>query len=330
MIYLILFILLTLLNAYFSAIEIAMVSIRPFRIQQEADQGSASAKRLLILLKSPEEYLSAVQVGITLVTIVDGLYGGEAFQQFLEPRFLQFGLPSWLAHGLSLLVGIGSITYFTILLGELFPKTLALRNPQKVALALTGSFFIFTKLFYPFVRLLTRGTHILLDLFTFKSSESKKLTDADLKSLLSLAYNQGTIEEHELKLHENIFTFYDLLVNQIMTPLERIVVVKESMTWEDVDVVVKQSPHNYFPVVKENNQVVGFLSAKDFLTHSRKAMVDLVLPICKVHERDKTSDVLVRFQKASVNFGVVTGNRGELIGIVTIHDIGESLIGKFA
>src|SRR5258708_37630713 len=126
------------------------------------------------------------------------------------------GLPSWLAHGLSLLVGIGSITYFTILLGELFPKTLALQNPQKVALMLTGSFFIFTKLFYPFVGLLTRGTHILLDLFTFKSSESKKLTDADLKSLLSLAYNQGTIEERELKLHENIFTVYDLLVNQIM------------------------------------------------------------------------------------------------------------------
>src|SRR6267154_765868 len=330
MIYVILFILLTLLNAYFSAIEIAMVSIRPFRIQLEADQGNASAKRLLTLLKSPEEYLSAVQVGITLVTIVDGLYGGEAFQQYLEPRFLQLGLSSWLAHSLSLLVGIGSITYFTILLGELFPKTLALQNPQKVALMLTGSFFIFTKLFYPFVGLLTRGTHMLLDLFTFKSSESKKLTVTDLKSLLSLAYNQGTIEEHELKLHENIFTFYDQLVNQIMTPLERIVVIKESMTWEDVDVVVRQSLHNYFPVVKENNQAVGFLSAKDFLLHSRKSVVDLVQPICNVHERDKTSDVLARFQKASVNFGVVTGNRGELIGIVTIHDIGESLIGKFA
>jgi len=330
MIYLILFILLTLLNAYFSAIEIAMVSIRPFRIQQEADQGNASAKKLLTLLKSPEEYLSAVQVGITLVTIVDGLYGGEAFQQYLEPRFLQLGLSSWLAHSLSLVVGIGSITYFTILLGELFPKTLALQNPQKVAFALTQSFFIFTKLFYPFVKLLTRGTHILLDLFTFKSSDGKKLTDADLKSLLSLAYNQGTIEEHELKLHENIFTFYDLRVNQIMTPLERIVVIKDSMTWEDVDIVIRQSPHNYFPVVSRNNQVVGFLGAKDFLMHSGKSIMDLVQPICKVHERDKTSDVLSRFQKSSVNFGVVTRNNEELKGIVTIHDIGESLIGKFA
>jgi len=93
MIYVILFILLTLLNAYFSAIEIAMVSIRRFRIQLEADQGNAISEKAANPSKVSEEYLSAVQVGITLVTIVDGLYGGEAFQQYLEPRFLQLGCP---------------------------------------------------------------------------------------------------------------------------------------------------------------------------------------------------------------------------------------------
>src|SRR4029077_9156153 len=107
----------------------------------------------------------------------------------------------------------------------------------------------------PFVQLLTWGTHILLRLFTSKSSESKNLTDADLKSLLSLAYRQGTIEEYELTLHENIFTFYDLRVLHIMTPLNEVDVIKESMTREEITSLIKESQHNFFPVVKSNNQV---------------------------------------------------------------------------
>jgi putative hemolysin len=329
MIFLIVFILLTLLYAYFSAVEFALVSLRPFRIQQSADEGNASAKRLLALLKDPEKYLSAVQVGMTLVAIVEGIYGGEALQEYLEPRLLHLGLATWLAHGISLIVGIGTITYFTILLGELFPKTLAMRSPQKVASALTPSFQLFIRLFSPFIKLLTWGTHILLRLFPSKSSESKNLTDADLKSLLSLAYRQGTIEENELKLHENIFTFYDLRVLHIMTPLKEVIVIKESMTREEITSVIRESQHNLFPVVKNTNQVMGFLSAKEFLIKPNSTLESLVQPVCEFKQEDGISNVLSKFKKASVNFGVVT-NKGELLGIVTIHDIGEALIGEYA
>jgi len=329
MLFLIVIILLTLVYAYFSAVEFALVSIRPFRIQQAADGGNTAAKKLLNLLKDPEKYLSAVQVGMTLVAIVEGIYGGEALQQYLEPRLLHWGLATWLAHGLSLIVGIGIITYFTILFGELFPKTLALRNPQGVALTLTPSFLVFIRLFSPFVKLLTWGTHILLRLFTSKSSESKNLTDADLKSLLSLAYRQGTIEEYELTLHENIFTFYDLRVLQIMTPLNEVDVIKESMTREEITSVIRESQHNFFPVVKSNNQVTGFLSAKEFLIRPDSTLGSLVQPVCEFKQEDGTSKVLSKFKKSSVNFGVVA-NEGELLGIVTIHDLGEALIGEYA
>lgn len=330
MIFLLLFILLTLLNAYFSAIEIAMVSIRSFRIERLADQGNPRAKKLLALLKNPEEYLSAIQVGITLIAIVEGLYGGEAFQQYLEPRLIHWGLPAWLAHGMSLFVGIGSITYLSILLGELFPKTLALQTPQKIALRYTPSFLTFTRLFYPFVQLLTWNTHLLLRFFTFRSAESKKLTDADLKSVLSLAYHQGTIEERELKLHENIFSFYDLRVGQIMTSVNKVVVVRESMAQEEINMIVRESIHNYFAVVRSDNQVWGILNAKDFLMNPGSKLENLVHPACKVISSDKTSEVLSKFQRSAFSFGVVTGNKDEFLGIVTMHDIGEALIGKFA
>src|SRR5258705_9975860 len=170
MIFIVVFILLTLLYAYFSAVEFALVSVRTFRLQQGAEKENSPAQKLLSLLKNPEEYLSAVQVGITLIAIVEGLYGGEALQRYLEPIFLKWGFAHWLARGFSLIIGIGGITYFTILLGELFPKTLALRNPQQIALKLTPSFLIFIRLFYPFVKLLTWGTHILLRLFPSKST----------------------------------------------------------------------------------------------------------------------------------------------------------------
>jgi putative hemolysin len=327
MIFMVVFILLTLLYAYFSAVEFALVSVRTFRLQQAAEKENSPAQKLLSLLKNPEEYLSAVQVGITLIAIVEGLYGGEALQRYLEPIFLKWGFAHWLAKGFSLIIGIGGITYFTILLGELFPKTLALRNPQQIALKLTPSFLIFIRLFYPFVQLLTWGTHILLRLFPSKSTENKQLTDADLKSLLSLAYRQGTIEKEELKLHENIFTFYD---QRIMTQLEDIVVIKESMSHEEVNPLITDTNHNFFPVVNSNNHVTGFISAKDFLINPGSAIPTLIKPVCKFKEEDSTSDVLSKFKKYSTNFGVVTGNADELLGIVTIHDLGEALIGEFA
>jgi putative hemolysin len=330
MIFLILFLLLTLFNAYFSAIEIAMVSVRPFRIHQAANEGNAAAKKLLEILKTPDEYLSAIQVGITLIAIVEGLYGGEAFQRYLEPLFLGWGWPMWLAHGVSVFIGVGGITYFSILLGELLPKTLALQTPQKVALRFSPSLWYFTRLFYPIVQLLTSGTHMLLRVFSPKSSENQKLTDADLMAVLSLAYRQGTLQERELKLHENLFSFYDLRATQIMTPLSKIVEINESMTSDEISPIVKASPHIFFPVVRQDRSFVGVLSAKDFLVNPNTPLAQMVRQAAKVKQDSWASEVLTALQSASTTFAVIVDNADKPVGIVTMHDVGEALVGKFA
>ena len=307
-----------------------MVSVRQFRIQQIADTGNTRAKRVLAHLKDPEEYLSSIQVGITLVGIVEGLYGGQAFSTYLQPLLLKLGLPHWLAQSASTIIGIGTITYFTIVFGELVPKSLALKVPQKTALKLIPSFEMFTKIFYPFVRLLTWSTHRMLTLFNFKGSEEGKLTDADVKSLLSIAYRQGTLEKKEWNLHENIFTFYDQTVKEIMTPLNKVVAIRESMSWEEASDTIKKSSHIYFPIIKENNVVIGLLSSKDFFMNTDHSYLTLARRICRVHEADKASHVLIKFQEAGTNFSAVVRNNDEMVGIVTIHDIGETLIGEFA
>src|ERR1700686_2987226 len=122
-------ILLILTNAYFSAAEIALVSVKKFRIQEEADKGNKGARQILDLLKNPDEYLSSIQVGITLVGIIEGLYGGKALEAYLEPKLVASGMSLWFAHALSIVLGIGFITYITVVIGELLPKSVALQSP---------------------------------------------------------------------------------------------------------------------------------------------------------------------------------------------------------
>ena len=329
MTFLILFLLLlVLINAYFSAVEIAIVSVRKFRIQAEADKGNKRARQILDLLKNPDEYLSSIQIGITLVGIFEGLYGGEFLQAYLEPKLFSWGMPSWSAHAISILLGIGLITYITIIIGELLPKSIALQFPQKIALRLVPSFRLFSIIAYPFIKLLTGSTHLLLKLLRVHGSETQILSDSDLKNLLGLAYRQGTLEKNEWLLHENIFNFYEQTIEKIMTPLERVILIDEAMTSEMVENVLRKSNHNYFPVVQQKNKIVGYLNAKDFFTEREKNLKEIIQKSCTVTKTQNAPELLQKFKDSNYNFGMVVNESGELIGVVTMHDIGEILVGK--
>ena len=320
--------LLILINAYFSAAEIALVSVRKFRIQEEADKGNKKARQILELLKNPDEYLSSIQVGITLVGIIEGLYGGEALEAYLEPLLISWGMSLWLAHFLSIVIGIGFITYITVVIGELLPKSIALQSPQKIALSIGPSFSLFSLLAYPFVKLLTASTHLLIRLFGVRGSENQKLTDADLKSLLSLAYRQGTIEKDEWALHENIFSFYERTIEKIMTPVEKVVTIDENMPLETVDEILRNNAHHFFPVIQQKNKIVGYLSARDFFIEEGKTLKEITYPSCTVTVNQSAPDLLQKFKYYKHNFGIVVNESGSLAGVVTMHDVAEILIGK--
>jgi len=324
---LILIFILILLNGYFSAAEIALVSVKKFKIQEEADAGNKNAKRILTYLQDPDEYLSTIQVGLTLIGLIEGLYGGEVFEKFLEPKFSALGLSAFVAHLCSILIGIGFITYITIVIGELLPKSLALKKPLMLALRIVPSFRVFTFLAYPFVKILTASTRFLLKAFHIGKQENQTLTDADLKSLLSLAYRQGTLEKEELELHENIFNFYDLKIETIMTPLPRVVFIPIESPPEKTDEIIRNSSHNYYPVVENNNVVSGFLCAREYYKDPGKTIREQTMSACTLTKDKKASELLKKFKELNNNFGIVINERGELSGLVTMHDIGETLIG---
>lgn len=329
MLFLAILILLILINGYFSAAEIAIVSVKKFKMQQEADKGNKSAIQILGFLKDPEEYLSSVQVGVTLVGVIEGLYGGEVLEAWLQPKFVGWGLSSWAAHMISLILGIGFITYISIVIGELLPKSIALQQPQRIALRIAPSFRIFTLLAYPFVKLLTWSTHLMVRLLHVRNSENPKLSESDLRSLLSLAYRQGTLEKNKWLLHENIFTFFERTVEKIMTPLDKVILIDETMTPEAADKVLRNSPHNYFPVIRQGQQIAGVLSAKDFFMNEGKTIQEMTRPSCTMTSNCKASELLQKFKEHNQNFGIVVGPGGELNGVVTMHDIAEEIVGQF-
>ena len=330
MIYFILLVSLILVNAYFSAAEIALVSIKKFRIQEEVDKGNKRAGKVLDLLKNPEEYLSSIQIGVTLIGILEGLYGGNLLQAYLEPRLFSWGMPLWSAHALSIVLGIGLITYIAIVVGELLPKSIALQFPQKIALLIIPSFRLFSLIAYPFIKLLTGSTHLLLKLFRVNSSETQTLSDNDLKNLLSLAYRQGTLEKNEFLLHQNIFDFYEQTIEKIMTPIERVILIDEGMTLEMIENIIQNSEHNYFPVVEQKNKVIGYITAKDFFVKRGKPLKEITYYPCMVPRTANAPELLQQFKDHNINFGIVTTGSGELVGVVTMHDIAEVLIGKIA
>jgi putative hemolysin len=325
-----LLLMLILVNAYFSAAEIAFVSVRKFRLQELADNGNNRAQQVLDILKKPDEYFSSIQIGVTLIGLFEGLYGGEFLQAYLEPRLLGWGMPLWSAHALSIVVGIGLITYITVIMGELVPKSMAVQEPQMIALSITPTFRLFSFIAYPFIRILTGSTHILLKIFKVTGPETPNLSDSDLKNLLTMAYTQGTLEKNELELHQNIFTFYDQTIEKLMTPAEKVVVINAEMTAESVESVLRNSVHNFFPVVGENNKVVGYLSARDFFIKRDKPLKEVTIKACMVAGFQNAPELLQKFKTYNTNFGVVVNERGELAGVITMHDMANILIGEFA
>lgn len=315
------------LNFYFSIAEIGLISVDKPLLQQQADNGNKKALNVLNLIKDPDEFLSAVQVGITLVGILEGLYGGDLMAAWLEPVFVSWGLHESMAHLIALIVGVGSITYLTIVIGELIPKTLALLNPEKVSYLITPSMIIFSKITYPFIKLLTASTKFILGLFSVNTIREEKLTENDLRSMLTAAYKQGLIDKGEFTLHKNLFSAYDLTAENIMTPASMITYINNQMNRDVITDTIKRSIHRTFPVVSDKREVLGALGAKEFLLYPDKPLEALLSPVSFLSVNQAVYDIFQQLRRENTNVGVVINEYGACEGIISYHDIVSGLLG---
>jgi putative hemolysin len=324
--------LLILLNGFFALSEIALVSSKRARLEQMKIERRRGAKSALKLLENSENFLSAVQVGITLIGIITGVYGGLSIAEDITPFLVQIGIPENSANEIALVFTILIITYFSIVIGELVPKTIALSNPEKIAIRIAPPIYWFSKLFYPFVKLLSASTNVFNNLIGIKK-RSDQITEGELKQLIKIASHEGVIEKSQNLIHEKVFYFSDKKAKHIMT--HRLDV--EWINISDTDALVRSAilKTRHSKVLCCNDLLdnfTGVLNIKDYfaaLVRNESVKVNdlLVQPII-VPENTDASKVLDLIKQRQVHFCIVVNEYGSFEGIITLHDIMENIIGE--
>lgn len=321
---------LTLLNGVFALSEIALVSVKRHVIQQKAEEGHKRAAIVLKLLNNPESFLSSVQVGITLIGIVAGAYGAVELVDNVEPFFQNISFISQFSHELAFVVIISFITYFSIVLGELIPKSIALNNPEKIALNFGPFVHFFSYLTYPLIKLLSFSTLIVLKILRIEDNKADKISGEELVQMLKMADNQGVIEKEESMMHQNIFTFSEQRAKSLKTHRSEVEWIDIDGDMESITEQVKNSSYSKFPVCKNNvDNVVGVVTAKDFFEHltSGKAFKDILKEPIFISEMMTAIDILRLFKEKKEYLGIVVDEYGSFEGILTLHDLIESIVG---
>lgn len=323
--------LLTLLNGFFSLSEIALVSVKPSRMQALADQGNKRAKTILKLLARPEAFLSSVQVGITLIGIVAGAYGGAALTGDLEAALLRWPFLMPYAHTVALVLVIGGITYFTIVVGELVPKSIALNSPEKIALFAAPIVQAFTRITFPLVKLLSGSTALILKLLPLKEVKDEPVSEDELRAMLRTANLEGVLEKQETEAHQNLFRFTDMVAKTLMTHSSELEWIDSEKPLAAIMEQVKESRYSKFPVCKGRvEEVWGILTLRDFLDHYAEpgfTLQDIVRAPIFIPQGTPAFTIINRFRKNKQYVALVLDEHGSLKGMVTLHDLTEAIVG---
>ncbi len=322
---------LTLLNGFFSLSEIALVSVKRPRIQLLADKGNSSARIILRLLDDPETFLSSVQVGITLIGIIAGAYGGAA----LTDDMVQF-LSRWPAldehvHSIALALVIGTITYFTIVVGELVPKSIALNSPERLALIAAPIIRGFSIITLPIVKLLSGSTSLILKLLRINDRPGDEMSEDELRSMIRSANLQGVLEEEESEAHQNLFRFTDHVAKTLMTHRSELEWVDSEMPVDEIIAQVKGSVHSKFPVGRGSiDETWGIITLRDLLAGFDDPHFKLEKVVRKpimVPLNTPAFTILNRFRRSKQYAALVIDEHGQLRGMVTLHDLTEAIVG---
>lgn len=323
--------LLTLLNGFFALSEIALVSVKKSRIDHLASLGNKHAVEVQKLLENPENFLSSVQVGITLIGIISGAYGGATLAKDFEIYLQSFGLFPAYVPVVSYVVVIGGITYFTIVIGELVPKTIAMNNSEKISLITVPVIKYFTMATYPFVKLLSFSTSLILKIFGVKENPEEKITEDELRYLLKSARIQGVLEKEESEIHHNLFSFTDQTAKSLLTHRSEVEWINLKKDKQVIFDQIKESVHSKFVVGHGDlDNVRGVITIKNFLeNYSREDFKwsDIIEEPIFITQNTSAFKVLNLFKKKRQYIGVVVDEYGSVRGIITLHDLIEAIVG---
>lgn len=323
---------LILLNGVFAMAEIAIVSVRKVRLQQWAEDGNHGAQAALDLTEDPTRFLSTVQIGITSISIMSGVYGEQAISSHLEQWMNGYTLLAPYAKPISTLLVVVVITLLFLFLGELVPKRLALHNPEKVAVFLSRPMRMLSRITAPLVRLLSATTDTALQAVGVKSSNEPSITEEEIRVLMEQGADEGIFERAEQELVENIFRLDERKVASIMTPRKEIVVLDIEDPLETNLAELQNTVFSRFPVVKGSlEHVIGIVTAKDILNQMLDGqqidIPSLVKAPLYVPATVSPMQLMEQFKMTRNHLALVVDEYGELEGLVTMNDVLETIVG---
>jgi putative hemolysin len=324
--------LLIVINGVFAMSEMAMVTARKSRLQDWFKRGNRSAKVALDLATAPNRFLSAVQVGITLVGILAGAFAGRDVANWLADYIAQIPIIGAYSQEIGLAIVVLIITYFSLVIGELVPKRLALRHPEAIATYVARPLRLFTKLSAPMVHLLSLSTDAVCRLFGRQAGDEPPVTEEEIKTLVQQGTDAGVFEESEQDMVEAVLRLGDKNARSLMTPRTQIAWLDLQDSAEQVREKIVSSGHSCFPVATGGlDKVDGVVLAKDLLTHSLAGrtldLKALMIEPLFVPRTVTALEVLESFKKSGQHIALVVDEYGGIEGLLTHHDILEAIAG---
>ena len=332
-----LLIVLIALNAFFAAAEIAFISLNDAKIDMQAKEGDKKAKKIKRMLENPSKFLATIQIGITLAGFLSSAFASEAFASKLAPVLHNlipfFSVSVWNTISIVLITIV--LSYFTLVLGELVPKRVAMKNYEKIAFATVGIIKFISVLTSPFVKLLTVSTNIVSKLFGVSGAEEETVTEEEIRMMVDVGEEKGTIDKEEKEMINNVFELNDTAVSEIMVPRKDIYAVDMNLSISKVvEEITEDEDFRYsrLPAYDEDiDDIKGIVYIKDILlsTKNKNAKIkNIIKEAYYVPETKPVNELFDELRKNRKQIAIVVDEYGGTAGLVTMEDILEEIVGE--
>jgi len=330
-----LIIFLIFINGILSMSEIAFVSIRKSKLEVEAVKGDRKAKLIFGQISSPSRFLSTIQIGITLIGILTGVYSGASIADKFSHYLTQFPILIQYSATVSIILVVMVITFLSLFFGELIPKQIALRYPETITRIMIRPILIFSSIMYPFTWTLTKSSDLFLKLFNFTPNRDAKVTEEEIKAIIHEGTKEGEVQMIEQSIVERVFHLGDRKIESLMTHRSDIAWIDVNEALETIKDLIAKQLHTVYPVCDGSlDELLGIVSIKDLFTSSLNseefALRKHIKPAHFVLDSLSGYETLELFRASKVHYALVIDEYGTTVGIVTLNDILEALVGDIS